>query len=200
MTDIKDQMRILIVEDEPVIRTDIKSLLKSEGYIVQASAASASQALDALSAKQCNFAILDIHLGPGDTGIDVAEVIHRTYQIPYIFLTSFSDPDTLAAAQEQAPYGYLVKPFQDRTLLTTMTTAWHSWIRMQQGLFNLGPYETLLTDQEKRIVRSLTEGLMYKEICGTLDISLNTLKYHVKNIYAKCQVQSRSELMASLIR
>ena len=83
----RQQVNILIVEDDPVIGTDIKSLLRHEGFGIAGVAHNAIKALDMLSNRQPNFAILDIHLGVGDTGIQVAEVIHDQYQIPYIFLS-----------------------------------------------------------------------------------------------------------------
>ena len=86
----EEEIKILIVEDDPVIRTDLKSLLKHSGFDVKATAKNGMQALDFLSKKEVNFVILDIHLGTGASGINVAEVIHQKYHIPYIFLTSFT--------------------------------------------------------------------------------------------------------------
>ena len=116
-------VRILIVEDDPIISHDIELILSNAGYLVEATAFNAVQAINHLASKDIDFALLDIHLGKGDSGIDVAEIIHTKYQIPYVFLTSFSDKTTLAAAMEQGPYGYLVKPFQEATLLSTISLA-----------------------------------------------------------------------------
>ena len=127
-----EELNVLIVEDEAVIAADIRSLLRSEGCKIAGVAYNGSRALDLLSSTNPNFAILDVHLGTGPSGIDVAEVIHSKYRIPYIFLTSFSDEHTLSAAQEQGPYGYLVKPYQERTLLTTISIAWSNYKRQEK--------------------------------------------------------------------
>lgn len=193
-------LRILIVEDDPVIATDLKSLLNQEGFQIVGVASSAHRALDLLAIRDPNFIILDIRLGTGPSGIEVAEVIHENYDIPYIFLTSFSDPDTLQAAQEQGPYGYIVKPFQDKTLITTITTAWHTFQRIRQEDTQARKKKLEgLTDQERNICQHLLDGLSYKQICTSCHISMNTLKFHVKNIYQKMDVASRAELSNRLV-
>ena len=195
----RQELRILIVEDDPVISTDIKSLLLHEGFKVVGKAKNAVAALDLLYNAKPNFAILDIHLGRGQNGIDIAEVIHEKYKIPYIFLTSFSDEATLEAAQEQGPYGYLVKPFQDRSLITTITTAWQNFNRtLKAHRVELSSFNLKLTLQEENICLHLIKGASYKQICAVLFISMNTLKYHVKNIYTKFDVKGRAELAALL--
>ena len=189
------ELRILIVEDDPIIATDIKSLLRKEGFQVVGHAKNAIRAYDLLVSTSPNFIILDIHLGTGPSGIDVAEVIHNKYHLPYIFLTSFSDTDTLSAAQEHGPYGYLVKPFQEKTLLTTIAIAWSNHQRLAtKNEINFGKLDINLTTKEKEICQLLSSGDSYKQICETLTFSMNTLKFHVKNIYSKLGVTGRAEL------
>ncbi|MDG2450179.1 MAG: LuxR C-terminal-related transcriptional regulator, partial [Saprospiraceae bacterium] len=131
--------------------------------------------------------------------IDIAEVLHNKYQIPYIFLTLFSDEKTLNSAQEMAPYGYLVKPFQDQSLISTITIAWSNWQRSLHKTINSELIaKKSLTDQEQVITGLLAKGHSYKTICEKLFISMNTLKYHAKNIYSKFDVKGRSELTAHL--
>ena len=194
----RKELQILIIEDDPVIATDIRSLLRSEGFTVVGTAKNALRAYEMLATSNPNFAIVDIYLETGDSGIDVAEVIHDRYQIPYIFLTSFSDESTLAAAQEQGPYGYLVKPFQDQTLITTVATAWSNFQRLTSRSIDLSQCKEPLTPQEKNVCRLLCEGASYRQISDQLCISVNTLKYHAKNIYAKFGVSGRAELSALL--
>ncbi|NJB86779.1 DNA-binding NarL/FixJ family response regulator [Lewinella marina] len=196
-----EALRILVVEDDPVIRTDLKSLLLSRGLAVVGTAKNALQAYDQLRSARPNFVILDINLGTGPSGLEVAEVVHTTYHLPYIFLTSYSDAATLEAAMQQNPYGYLVKPFQDETVLSTLAVAWgnHQRLRQNRGI-DLSDCPEPLTDQEERIARLLVEGLSYRSICERLFISQNTLKYHVKHIYAKFGVAGRAALVATVYR
>jgi len=196
---MREELKILVVEDDPIIATDIKSLLRSEGFSVVGTAKNALRAYEMLKSSQPNFAILDIFLGTGPSGINIAEAIHGHYHIPYIFLTSFADEETLAAAQEQGPYGYLVKPFQDKSLITTISVAWSNYQRvLKQSEFNLGRFDVELTEQEEKICRLLYQGAPYKQIADQLFVSTNTVKFHVKNIYSKFGVASRAELTALL--
>ena len=195
----RSDLHILIVEDDPIIATDIKSLLISEGFKVVGIAKNAIRAYDLLRSAQPNFVLLDIHLGTGPSGIDVAEVIHDRYHLPYIFLTSFSDETTLAAAQEQGPYGYLVKPFQDKSLVTTISIAWSNYQRLAtKKAVDFSNFPVKLTEQEAKIATLLIKGSSYKQICEQLFISMNTLKFHVKNIYSKFDVAGRAELTSKV--
>ena len=193
---IFNELNVLIVEDEAVIAADIRSLLRSEGCKIAGVAYTGTRALDLLASANANFAILDVHLGSGISGIDIAEIIHNKYNIPYIFLTSFSDELTLSAAQEHGPYGYLVKPYQERSLLTTISIAWSNFRKSQEkNTWTIEQSNFQLSKQESKICELLCNGLSYKQICADLHISMNTLKYHVKNIYTKCDVKGRAELI-----
>ena len=194
------KLKILIIEDDPIISLDMKSLLVSEGHTIVGIASKGTQALDFLVTRVPEFVILDIHLGDQVSGIEIAEVIHSKYEIPYIFLTAFSDDATMSSAQEQAPWGYLVKPFQDRTLLSTITTAWNNYQRIQNSnAVRIEETLSILTKQEKNICRALIKGGSYQQIADELFISLNTLKYHVKNIYRKLSISGRAELISKII-
>lgn len=195
--------KILIVEDEPIIAADIQDLLVSEGYTVIGIAHRGEDALDMLSTRKPDFAMLDINLAGHLTGIDVAEHIHDHYKIPYLFLTSFDDEKTLSEAQRYAPYGFLVKPFQDRTLLTSIKMAISNFERSQKtNSLNKEQIELKLngsiTEQEFLIITQLQNGKSYKQIATDNFISVNTVKYHVKNIYSKFNLAGRAELASRL--
>ena len=190
---------VLIVEDDPIISHDISIILKNKGYTIAGIAHNAVRAIDQLSSKQIDLAILDIHLGKGDTGIDVAKIIHEKYKLPYIFLTSFSDEATLEAAQEQGPYGYLVKPFQEATLLSTVSLALSNHKKSKTAL-HLNHDHIQLTEQEKILCSSLYKGLSYQQIADHMQVSINTVRYHIKNIYLKYDVNTRAALIAKLIK
>lgn len=201
MTDVKD-IKILIVEDNPIIAADLESYLESEGFGISAIVHNASDAYDALLNKEVNFAMLDIHLGSGPSGLDIANVIHTKYHLPYIFLSSFDDNATIEEAQKHAPYGYLVKPFQERTVLSTIKMAKANFDRMNNVSSKMGPASfpsfDCLSKQEKAITTELLKGKSYKQISSDLFISINTVKFHAKNIYLKLDIDGRAEL-ASLI-
>lgn len=196
-------IRVLIVEDEPIIAEDIRGLLISESFSVVGVAHKGTEALDMLSSRQPNFVLLDINLAGQMSGFDVAEVIHQNYHIPYIFLSSYDDENTLLQAQRHAPYGYLVKPFQERTLLASIKIAISN-----DKIFSSSHaitknkvediFKTTVTDQEFLVITNLVNGKSYKQIAADNFISMNTVKYHVKNIYNKFHLKGRSELASRL--
>lgn len=189
---------ILIVEDDPIIAHDISIILQKHSYDISGVCHKGTKAIDRLSKGRIDAVILDIHLGTGQSGIDVARVIHKTYDLPYIFLTSFSDSETLQAAQEQGPYGYLVKPFQEATLITTLAIAISNH-QLQSKSIDFSNLSTALTEQEEKICRALYEGKPYQCIADDQHVSINTIRYHVKNLYTKFDVNSRAALIAHLI-
>lgn len=195
--------KILIVEDEPIIAADIQDLLVSEGYQVIGIAHRGEEALDMLSTRQPDFTMLDINLDGQMTGIDVAEHIHDNYKIPYLFLTSFDDEKTLTEAQQYAPYGFLVKPFQDRTLLASIKMAMANFTRLQTPTTLTKRQIELqlkgsITEQEFLMIKNLQDGKSYKQIAADNFISVNTVKYHIKNIYSKFNLTGRAELASRI--
>jgi len=191
--------QVLIVEDDGIIAEDINSLLQEKGYSIAGVAHNGVDALDMLENRNPNFAILDINLGGGMSGLDVAKVIHTKHEIPFIFLTSFDDENTLDQAQSFGPYGYIVKPYQERTLLTTIKTALSNFNKSKENKgLDLSKLNEIskqkITNQEFKIIEHLLKGLSYQQIADVLYISINTVKFHVKNIYLKLEIKGRSEL------
>lgn len=189
--------KILIVEDDPVIATDLKLLLNVKGYTIAGTVSNATKAIDKLST-DIDLVILDINLGSGPSGISVAKSINEKYKIPYIFLTSYSDDTTLQLAQEQRPHGYIVKPFHQPTLLSTVKIVLANASREKTPL-DFSKFDIRLTKQEKKICLRLYQGGSYQTIAEKEHISINTVRYHVKNLYTKFDVRNKIELLNKFI-
>lgn len=114
---------ILIVEDELIIASVIEENLKNRNHQVAGTATSFEEAQEILTNTQPDLALLDIKLDGDKTGIDIAAMINSTVQIPFIFLTSFMDGDTIEMAKGTNPAGYLVKPVMPDTLFATIEVA-----------------------------------------------------------------------------
>ncbi len=198
MSNTNPKAAVLIVEDNPIIAYDLKDCLQDSGYKIAGVAHNANAAYDLLKGGQIEIAILDIHLGTGDSGIDIASHIQSEHKIPFVFLTSFSDQKTLEEAREQGPFGYLVKPFQEATLLTTIQVALDIFNSKQEQV-SFDAIKRELTKQEKKICRALCKGNTYQEIADENFVSINTVRFHLKNVFVKAEVQSRSELIAKLL-
>ncbi len=192
-------LKVLIVEDDPIISSHINKLLSVHGANVIGKAHNGSRALDLLHNLSPEFVICDVHLGTGMTGLDIAEVIHQKYNLPYIFLTSFDDEKTLTEAQKYSPYGYIVKPFHDRTLISTIKVALsnHKKKNTSRQLVKSNVEGTIgitLSDREFDILQSLLNGSTYQQIADAQHLSKDTIKYHASKLYNKCKIKNRSEL------
>lgn len=118
-----DKKRILLVEDEAVTAMDLGSNLTRLGYEVPAFVASGEDAIRAAAELSPDLILMDISLAGPLTGIDAAEVIRKTHDIPIIFLTAHADDVTLGRAKRTEPFGYLPKPCGLDTLVATIEVA-----------------------------------------------------------------------------
>ncbi len=114
---------ILIVEDESIIAADIHRMLVSFGYAVAEPVASAGEALRAVAANRPALVLMDIRLRGELDGIDTAAILKRRWSIPVVYLTSHSDEATLARAKQTAPYGYVIKPYEEHDLRAAIEIA-----------------------------------------------------------------------------
>ena len=114
---------ILVVEDENIVALDIKNRLKKLGYTVAGRAATGQAAIDKAGETQPDLVLMDIRLKGDMDGIEAAKQIRDRFGIPVIYLTAYSDETTLQRAKITEPYGYLIKPFEDRDLHTTIGMA-----------------------------------------------------------------------------
>jgi len=113
-------INILIVEDNVLIADDMQMILEDMGYNVAANVTSYEKAVEALNNNTIDLALLDIQLATEKTGINVGEYIREKFDIPFVFVTSNSDKETVNQAKHVKPNGYLVKPFEEKDLFTTI--------------------------------------------------------------------------------
>ncbi|NJB86869.1 DNA-binding LytR/AlgR family response regulator [Lewinella marina] len=119
--------RILIVEDEFIISDTIADQLREQNYIVTGEAISYDEAVELYEASPPDLALLDIRLSGPESGIDFAHyLLEQEDPIPFIYLTSQVDEQHMALARETYPAGYLSKPVQISSLLTTIDVALHN--------------------------------------------------------------------------
>lgn len=114
---------ILIVEDEIIVAYDIKSCLEKSGYTVDAIAIYGEQAIEKTAQWQPDLVLMDVMLKGEMTGIEAAEKIINCFKIPVVYLTAYSDESTLRKAKTTQPFGYVLKPFEETQLITTIEIA-----------------------------------------------------------------------------
>ncbi|NIP99754.1 MAG: response regulator, partial [Nitrospinaceae bacterium] len=117
------QPKILVVEDESIVAAHISESLKHSGYRVTDTVPSGEQALKSVRQNTPDLVLMDIVLKGKLGGIEAAELIYSRYDVPIIFLTAYFDPKTLNRAKTAHPFGYLLKPFKEKDLHTSIEVA-----------------------------------------------------------------------------
>lgn len=133
--------RVLIVEDEKIIALDLQRRLERFGYIICDSAADGEDAVLKARKHRPDIILMDIMLSGTVDGIEAAKQVKRELQIPVIFLTAYADERTLERAKEAEPFGYILKPFKERELYTTIDIALYKYrvdkdLKKQERLFS----------------------------------------------------------------
>src|SRR5881392_1039100 len=115
--------RIMIVEDEAIVALDLQYKLKTLGYAVSGVASSGEEAVRKVPQTGPDLVLMDIKLKGDMDGIDAAQRIRDEFNIPVVYLTAYSDENTLQRAKVTEPAGYLLKPFKDREVYATIEMA-----------------------------------------------------------------------------
>jgi DNA-binding NarL/FixJ family response regulator len=199
------KLRVLIVEDEPVIAENISMYLDNNDFEVSGIAYDSEEAKDQLENNTPDAAILDVNLSSGEDGIDIAGRINQFYQLPFLFLTSYSDKETLQRAKGVNPSGYIVKPFNEKTLLASLEIAISNHAAAINGKMPSLAADKInrrllspLSEREFEIVQLVYEGVTNNQIAEKIFVSVNTVKTHLKNIYLKLDANTRYGVLVRL--
>ena len=164
-----------------------------------------AEANEQLNNNTPDAAILDINPGSEEDGIEIAAQLNEKYNIPFLFLTSYADKNTLDRAKAVKPSGYIVKPFNEKTLLASLQIAISN--HAAENNHNLPPLNmnklnqhliAPLSDREFDLSQCLYDGITNTQIAEKLFISVNTVKTHLKSIYIKLDANSRLEVIKRL--
>jgi DNA-binding NarL/FixJ family response regulator len=201
-----NEIRILIVEDEPIIAENIAMYLTNNDYKVCGIAYDGEAARQQIMYNTPDAVLMDINLGAGEDGIDLAGFIKKNYSIPLLFLTSYTDKETIGRAKEAEPYAYIVKPFDEKTLLASLEIALSnfakrnnkhipilSFLKINKHLINQ------LSQREFEVLQLIYEGKTNQQIAEKILISVNTVKKHINNAYLKLDVATRTSAVARLL-
>ena len=130
---MEQPIKILIVEDNVIIADDMQSMLEEIGYEIVDNVIVYEQAVEVLKTQQVDLVLIDIILASDKTGIDLGKHIRENYDIPFIFVTSNSDRATVENAKTVKPNGYLVKPFEQQDLYTSIEIALSNFTRSDKS-------------------------------------------------------------------
>jgi len=147
-----EKKKILIVEDENIVADDIKHTLINFGYEVIATVSSGEEAIKITDLTNPDLILMDIVLDGSKSGSEAAVEIKEKHQIPIIFLTAYVDEETLTNASKAQPYGYIIKPFEERELMATIQMAFHK-VKMDKIISES-------EDKFKTLIVTMEEGLI----------------------------------------
>ena len=116
-------MNILVVEDESIVAKDIQVCLRKLGYNVIGICSTGESAVEKALDERPDLIMMDIMLKGEMSGIQAAAAIRKDHDIPVIFLTAYTDRDTVDKAKETEPYGYIIKPFKEIDIQTAIEIA-----------------------------------------------------------------------------
>ena len=166
--------KILVVEDEAIVAEDITKTLSDLGYVVTSVVTSGNQAIEKVKTDQPDLVLMDIILKGKLDGVQVADMIRKKFKIPVIYLTAHADVTTLERAKATEPFGYLLKPFEDRELQCTIEMALHK-SQMEHRIEHLNSVLRALRNIDQLIVR---EKSMKKLLRGACESLVESLSYH----------------------
>lgn len=124
-------MNILVVEDESIVAKDIQVCLGKLGYNVIGVCDTGEEAVERAQEKKPDLVMMDIMLKGDMSGIEAAEQIRQSNDIPVIFLTAYTDRNTVDKAKETEPYGYIIKPFKEIDIQTAIEIALYKHTKEQ---------------------------------------------------------------------
>jgi two-component system NarL family response regulator len=196
-------MRIVIVEDDPLLLENLTLLLRGEeGITVAGAFLSAEDALKGLKKAAPEVLLTDIGL-PGMSGIELIKKAKENLpELEIIAHTVFEDRDRVFSAIKAGASGYMLKGSSPRELIESIHALHKGGAPMSPKIARkiilelqdeVTSEEFLLTQREKEIVKRVEEGLTYKAIGERLSISIHTVHTHIKNIYEKLQAKDRND-------
>ena len=204
-------VKVSIVEDNDRVRESLASLIEGEGgFRCVGAHRSAEAALKLIPEEKPNVVLMDIHL-PRLCGIDCVRKLKATEpDLLVLMLTAYEDDDLIFQALKAGANGYLVKQTPPSEILAAIQEVHEGGAPMSsniarkviQSFHSAGPNEPTetLSPREREILDLLARGYTNKEIADLLSIAFQTVHTHVRNIYSKLHVRSRTEAVAKYLR
>ncbi|MFZ4619953.1 MAG: response regulator [Bacteroidota bacterium] len=204
-------IRVVLVEDHPMYREIVSEVIGStDGYELTAVFENVNDALSSMP--ECDVVLMDIGL-PGRSGIEgVQELKKRSASPRIVMLTNYADDDKIMQAIFAGADGYLLKQTPGKKLLEAIQETVNGGTSMTPFVARrvLEAFKTRgevkeksdqqISEREQEVLALLVQGLNYKQIAEKIFISPETVRNHIRNIYEKLHVHSRSEAVAKAIK
>ena len=205
-------IKVFVVDDHELVRRGLIDLINAEGDLtVVGQAGTVASALEEISQESPDVAVLDVRL-PDGNGIELCrEIRSRFPQIHVLMLTSFSDDEALLGAVLGGASGFVIKDIKNldlldairrvakgETLIDTSTTA-KLRSRLREASNPAGGIDDL-TDQERRVLEFIGEGLTNRQIANSMFLAEKTVKNYVSSLLSKLGLERRTQAAALAVR
>lgn len=190
-------MKILIVEDDPMISESVGDILRMLDHQVVGVADNATDAIELCNVHQPELALLDIQIAGDIDGVELAEIIRDQFDIPFIFTTAFADNATIGRARDMGPFGYLVKPYGVKEVNAAIQVAKASFDRLkkaERANANMSKIidNSLFLKVDNKLVKVKIEDILFVEAKGDYALFKTKAKGYIVHTTIK-KVQDRLE-------
>ena len=205
-------IKLIIYEDNPQFREGLTMLIDgSEGFKVLATFKNADNATGEVLVWKPDIVLMDIDM-PGDNGIEALKKIREVdTEVKVVMLTVFDDNKNIFEAIKSGANGYLLKKTQPARLLEYLEDAYSGGapmtasvatqvLKMFSAIHKHRGEDYHLSDREKEVLQLLVNGYSYKMIAAEMFISIDTVRSHIKKVYEKLHVNSKSEAVAKAFK
>lgn len=204
-------MRVLLADDHPLFRDGLATLLRARGMEVVGEASNGLDAVEKARALKPDLILMDVNM-PQMNGLEATRIIKTEKPDTKIVILTVSDDDeNLFEAIKSGAQGYLLKSLQSQSFFDLLNGVAQGEAPISRGLATkiLGEFarhlqqdevqaanKEDLTDREKEVLRLVAEGSTNRDIASKLNVTENTVKYHLKNILEKLHLRNRAQAVA----
>ena len=200
-------IRVIIVDDHPIVRDGIASVLEAEpDIVVAASVASAEEMLDAVTRDRPDVILLDLAL-PGMGGVEAISRLRQAGAPPVVIFSAHEDAEAMVEAVRAGARGYVVKGAPGAEIIAAIREVAAGGSYFRGAAANAIAREVRsprdpdgLTPREREVIRLVSEGLSNKQIAQRLGIAERTAKFHVRQIMSKLGADNRAQAVALATR
>ena len=191
---MEKKVKVLVLEDEYINLDLLQDYLEAAGYEISGCVMKADKAIEVLDRFDTDIAILDINIKGDKDGIWVAEQIRAHYHIPFIFLTAYSDPKTVKRAAAVKPFGYLVKPFSQADIYTSIEIALSNYEKEDK---ELDLPKEIVTDNKQLTMEDfifIKEDFIHKKVLISEIHYIQSFKNYIEISLSDSKITLRSTL------
>ena len=205
------KIRLLIADDQEIIRSGLKSLLEGTGIKVVAEVTTGGEAVKYALANEVDVVLMDIHLPDGDGLTAMGRIMLDKPQLPVLLFSAFDNPAYVARAVAMGASGYLSKGCTRDALvgaIKNVATGVNIWTREELRRITgalatprvVADIEVPLTQREGEVLRHLAGGLTNKQIADAMHVSYETVKEHVQHVLRKIGLTDRTQAAVWAVR